>query len=169
MKRLYFLVPTVASAEAIVTELKTEGVTEDDIHVLAKQAEALEHLPEASLAQHSDIWAALQRGVAVGGTTGLLAGLAALAFPPAGIVIGGGAVFLSTALGASIGAWAASLIGVSVPNTHLQEYEAAIEQGQILMLVDVPDSRVDPIREIIIGHHPEAEIRQVESTYSNAT
>ena len=43
-------------------------------------------------------------------------------------------------------------------NHSLDSFQQAIEQGEILLLVDVPKSRVDEIKSLILQHHPEASI-----------
>lgn len=166
MRRLYFLVPDVESAKQIVDELLLARIEERNIHVVAKDHHALEvaHLPEAGLFEESDFVPALERGLAVGGATGLLAGVAAVTFPPAGLVLGGGAILATSLLGAGLGAWVASMIGVSVPNTQLQKFHDALEQGQLLMLIDVPKDRTDEITELVRSHHPEAKIQGTEPT-----
>lgn len=166
MKRLYFLIPTVDSATLIVNELLLARIEERHIHIVARDHALLEraHLPEANLFQESDFIPALERGLAVGGVTGLLAGVAAVTFPPAGLVLGGGAVLATSLLGAGLGAWAASMIGVSAPNTQLTRFEQALAQGQLLMLIDVPKSRVEEITELVHSHHPEAQVEGIEPT-----
>ena len=59
---------------------------------MAKDSVTLDQLPKASLLEESDFVPALKRGAAAGGGVGLLAGLAAVTFPPAGIALGGGAL-----------------------------------------------------------------------------
>ncbi|HXH02609.1 MAG TPA: DUF1269 domain-containing protein [Candidatus Competibacteraceae bacterium] len=166
MKRLYFLVPDVDSARKIVDELLLARIEERHIHIVAKDHTALEqaHLPEAGLFEESDFVPALERGLAVGGATGLLAGITAVTFPPAGLVLGGGAILATSLLGAGLGAWVASMIGVSVPNTQLDQFQHAIDAGQLLMMVDVPKARVGEITELIKTHHPEAEVKGAEPT-----
>jgi hypothetical protein len=132
--------------------------------VIAKEGVALEDLPEASLLQKSDFVPAVERGLALGGATGALAGLAALAFPPAGLVLGGGAVLSIALAGAGMGAWLSGMIGMDVANSQLKTFEAGLESGQLLMLVDVPKSRVDEIDTLVKQHHPEAEIGGTEPT-----
>ena len=68
-------------------------------------------------------------------------------------------------LGAGLGAWISSMIGVSVPNTQLKKFEKAIESGQLLMLIDVPKHRIDEITQLIKSHHPEAEVEGTEPTF----
>ena len=160
-KRLYFVIPTIESAKKIVDELLLARIEERHIHIVAKDHIPLQkaHLPEAGLFEESDFVPALERGLTVGGATGLLAGvgIAAMTFPPAGLVLGGGAILLATSvLGAGLGAWVASMIGVSIPNSHLKQFEEAIERGELLMLVDVHYDRADEITDLIKSHHPEA-------------
>jgi hypothetical protein len=160
--RLYFLVPDVGQAREIVRELLLARIEERHIHIVAREGTPLEELPEAGLFQSSDIVKAAERGVTAGGATGLLAGLVAVAFPPAGLVMGGGAVLISTLAGAGIGAWAATLIGASLPNTELERYERAVAEGQILMLIDVPKERAQEIGELVRRHHPDATIADTD-------
>jgi hypothetical protein len=166
MRRLYFLVPTVESASQIVDELLLARVDERHIHIAAKDHHALEEakLPEANLLQESDFIPALERGLAVGGATGLLAGIVAVSFPPAGLLLGGGAILGMSLAGAGVGAWVSSMIGSDVPNSQLKEFEQAIAGGQLLMMIDVPKARVEAITELVKKHHPEAEIEGTEPT-----
>ena len=167
MRRLYFLAPSVESARQIVDELLLTHVEERRIHIVSKDHGALERaeLPEAGLLQESDFVPALERGLAVGGATGLVAGIAAVTFPPAGLILGGGAILATSLLGAGLGAWVSSMIGISVPNSQLDKFQEAIQDGQLLMIVDVPKSRVDAVTDIIKRHHPEAQVGGTEPTF----
>ena len=73
--------------------------------MLAKRGTPLEDLPEASLLQKSDFIPAVQRGLALGGATGMLAGLVALALPAAPLVVAGGVLLAASLAGAGVGAW----------------------------------------------------------------
>ncbi len=165
MRRLYFLVPTLDSATQIVDELLLARVEERHIHIAAKDHHALEekNLPEANLLQESDFVPALERGLAVGGATGLLAGIVAV-ITPTGLALAGGAILGLALAGAGVGAWVSSMIGADVPNTQLKEFQAAIDEGQLLFMIDVPKARVDEISELVKKHHPEAEIEGTEPT-----
>lgn len=164
MRRIYFLLPDEHSAQTIVNELLLMRVEWRHIHMIANHNVPLKDLPEATLAQRSDLLPALARGTAAGGLTGMLAGLVALAFPPAGLTIAGGAVVGITLCGAGFGAWTATMIGVDVPNTRLRRFEQAIEKGELLMMIDVAKDRVEEIEEMIRSHHAEAEIRGTDPT-----
>lgn len=164
MKRLYFLAPNVRIASNIVNELLLARIEERHIHVIAKEGIPLGHLPEAGLLEKSDFYPALQRGLAVGGVTGVLAGLLAVTFPPAGLTLGGGAVLATALAGSGFGAWFSTMIGTDVPNTRHERFRAAIERGELLMLVDVPKSRVAEIESLVKKHHRSVEIEGVEPT-----
>jgi hypothetical protein len=165
MRRLYFLIPTIESAKKTVDELLLSRIDERHIHIAARDHHALyeANLPEANLLQESDFVPAVERGLAIGGATGILAGLAAITLP-VGLALGGGAVLGIGLAGAGAGAWVSSMIGISAPNSRLKEFETAIEQGELLMMVDVQKSRVDEITDLIRKHHPEAEIEGTEPT-----
>lgn len=162
LRRIYFLVPTVAEARAIVDELLLARIEERHLHVVAREGTALEDLPEAKVAQSSDLVPALQRGVAAGGLAGLLAGALAVTFPPAGLVLGGGALLGLTAFGAGFGAWMSSMVGVGLPNSRIEEYQQAIEGGQLLLMVDVHRDRVEEVEGLVTRHHPQAELEGVD-------
>lgn len=165
MRRLYFMIPDVHSAKTIIDELLLARIEERRLHLVAKDHSELEKekLPEASLLQESDFVPALERGLALGGATGLVAGLAAVILPT-GLILGGGAVLGTSLLGAGLGAWISSMIGISAPNSRLKRFEEEIDTGQILLLIDVPKSRVEEIIELVEKHHPEAHIEGTEPT-----
>jgi hypothetical protein len=164
MRRLYFLVPNVENTRKIVDELLLARVEERHIHIVAKEGTPMEDLPQAGLMEKGDFIPALERGAAIGGATGALAGLVAVTFPPAGLVLGGGAVLATALAGAGIGGWASSMIGVDAPNSQIEEFEEAIKQGKLLMMVDVPKDKVDAISDLVKKHHPTAEIDGTEPT-----
>jgi len=164
MKRLYFLVPSVASAKKMVDHLLLARIEERHMHVLAKRGTPLESLPEASFMQKTDFVAGTQRGLALGGVVGTLGGLVAVSLPPAGPVIAGGIILGSALAGAGIGAWLSGMVGMNIGNTRLKRFEEAIEQGQLLMMIDVPRDRVDEIRAVIRKQDPEAHVEGTEPT-----
>jgi hypothetical protein len=164
MRRLYFLVPDTTMAKAIVDDSLRARITWRHIHVLANHSVALEQLPEASLLQSSDVVHALERGVALGGATGALLGLVALALPPAELAIAGGAVVALTLAGAGFGAWTAAMIGVNETNARLERFRGAIRDGQLLIMADVPGSREQEIEQMVAQHFPKADLEGAEPT-----
>jgi len=162
MRRLYFLLPDMTVTQKVVDELLLARIEERHIHVIAREGTPLKNLPEASLVQKSDFVPAMERGIALGGATGVVAGLAALAMP--GIVIAGGALLAMGLAGAGMGAWLGGMIGMDVENSHIKKFHDSIEAGQILILVDVAKSRADEIEKAVQQHHPDAEFEGTEPT-----
>ncbi len=156
------MVPDINTANTVVDELLLKRVDEHHIHVVAKEGTPMGDLPEANLLQKSDFIPAMERGLAVGGITGLLAGLAAMTFPPAGLVLAGGAVLGTSLAGAGIGAWISGMIGMDVPNTQIEKFEGAIEKGEVLMMIDIPKTRVEEIEALVQQHHPDADMGGTE-------
>lgn len=162
MRRLYFVMPGVETAKRVVGEFLLARVEERYIHVVAKEGTPIENLPEAGHVEKSNLIPALQRGIAIGGATGLLAGLVAVAFPPAGLIFGGGPLLATTLASAGIGGWLSAIIGSGVPNTRIEGFRKAIEQGKLLMMVDIDKERIDEITGLVKKCCPDVEIYEDE-------
>ena len=121
-------------------------------------------LQEATFLQKSDFVHGAETGLAVGGGIGIVAGLVAIFFPPAGVDLQLVTILLTALVGAAFGAWASSMVASSIPNSRLRAFESAISAGHILMMVDVPSSRVHEIRDLVAAHHPEAMGSGIEPT-----
>lgn len=162
MRRLYFLMPDITSTHNLVNELLLSHVEERHIHVIAKDGTPMEDMPEASIFQKSDFVPAIEKGLTLGAITGVVCGLAAMTFPPAGLIIGGGAVFAMGAAGAGVGGLLSSMVGISIPSSRLKKFEEAVDKGEFLVLIDVIRTRVDEIEDLVKRHHPEADIEGTE-------
>lgn len=162
MRRLYFLVPDLATTHAVVGGLRSAGVKEGNIHVIAAPGTKMDDLPEAKLAEKSYLLAALKKGAEYGGTMGLLVGLAALNLP--GVVLAGGALLAMGLAGAGMGACLGCMIGADKENVHVKEVESAIVKGQLLVLVDVPRERTAEFEALIRQHYPEVRLEATEPT-----
>lgn len=161
MKRIYFLIPNIEITKKVVDDLLLARVNEGHIHVLAKRDTPLDDLPAASFLQKSDFIPALAQGMAVGGLVGIAFGLAAVlllgSFKLNGIM-----VLVSALLGAGFGAWVASMVGSSIGNRRLTQFAQAIENGEFLMMVDVPSKRIEGVEQMVKNHHPRAVYEGVE-------
>jgi hypothetical protein len=163
-RRLYFVVPHLGSARQIRDELLLNRIEDGHIHVMAKEGVALTGLHEASILQTSDFVHGAETGLAVGGGIGIVAGLVAVFFPPAGVNLQLVTILLTALVGAAFGAWVASMVASSIPNSRLKKFQPALDAGQILMLVDAPSGRVNEITRLVNAHHPEAKSSGVEPT-----
>lgn len=161
MRRLCFLSPDVAHAEKVVQDLRDNGVEEQHIYVIAGPDVPLGKLPDGG-PDDDDFLPAFERGVSMGGAAGLLFGLGALAFPPAGFVIGGGGVLLIGMMSASLGGLLTGIAGAAYPNTRLNAFEHEIQLGKILVMVDVPKNRIVHFNNLIQQLDPAVEIEGFE-------
>jgi len=155
-RRLYFVLPDLASAKQIVNDLLLARIEDRHMHFHAKDGVSLDGLHQANLFQTSDIVHGAESGLVVGGVAGVMAGIAVMLFPPTGVSMQLVTVLISAVLGSVFGVWVSSMIASSVPNSRLRQYERDIEAGKILLMVDVPASRVAEIRELFTIRHPEA-------------
>lgn len=156
-RRVLYLMPDLSSTRKIMDDLLLARVEERHIHILARRGTPMEGLHEANVLQKSDIVHGLQLGLAIGAVLGCaLGGLVAMVFLQDDtlriIAILGVAV-----LGALFGGWVSSMVGSAIPNSRLKQFEAAIEAGKLLVLVDVPEHRVEEVRALLHRSHPEAE------------
>lgn len=160
MKRLYFLVPDIDNATQIVKALQEMGVVAEGMHVIVKDQEKLEmtQILEAGVFETTDILRALVRGAVAGGIVGLVAGILLVMFPPQEFTLGWGTVLGLTVFGILFGAWASSLIGISIPNPVVAKFERAVEAGGIMILVDVPVLKEGEVLAFIKTYHPETTV-----------
>ncbi|MGD2082696.1 MAG: DUF1269 domain-containing protein [Chromatiales bacterium] len=158
MRRLNVILPDVDHCKAVVAELREAGIPEEHMHVVANIAQPVEGLPEATVWERTELAHGIELGLGLGGAAGLLGGVLAVVFPPAGLVLGGGAVLASAAAGAGVGGVVSALLGSHEHNHDLDAFAQAIEAGRLLLMVDVPRRAVDSTRTLILMHHPEAEI-----------
>lgn len=161
MQRIYFLIPDIETCQAIVSELEQANIEEKHIHLVAAENASLDELPEASLLQKSDFLAAFERGIPLGAASGLLAGLVTI-IVPGGVAMGGGALLACIAAGAGVGSWMGSMVALDIPNSRHRDFQQAIERGEFLMLIDVAKDRVIEIENLVMLHHPNAELEKVE-------
>jgi hypothetical protein len=163
-RRLYFVLPDIEAAHRTADDLLLARVENRHLHVLARRGTDLGALHEANALQKTDLIHGAEIGLIIGGIGGFLIGLFVLLTPPQGVTIQLATVLATTLGGALIGAWIASLVGASVPNSRLKQYARDVEAGRILLMVDVPPARVDEIRALVHRRHPEASGGAMEPT-----
>jgi len=141
MKKLCFVVDDEPTAQDVLDDLRKVGLTDENFHVLAKDKKALESLPDAALIEEKDIVGGVVRSGIAGSTTGLVAGLVVATFPAAGLVAAGSAALIGALGGGSFGMWVGVMIGSSVPNSQLDEWQEFIDQGRFLIIVGTDEDK----------------------------
>ncbi len=163
-RRLYFLLPNLGSAIQTANDLLLARIEDSCMHFLAKRGMSLGQLHEANYLQKSDAVHGAELGFVIGGVGGFLLGIYVYLTPPEGITLQLVTVLISTVIGAIFGAWTASLVAMSVPNSRLKPFQKEIDTGKILLMVDVPPSRIQEIRDMVSRRHPEATAHGIEPT-----
>jgi hypothetical protein len=153
-RRCYFMLPDVASARAMLDQLLLARIEERYIHFLAKPETLPSDMPEANLFQRTDLVHGTEVGIFIGAVSGLLACCLMLVMPLARFETQVMSFALCGIGGALLGAWMSVRASTAIPNSHLEQYLNAISQGQVLLMLDLPDGRSGEIKELIYKSYP---------------
>lgn len=158
-RRLYFMLPDVKSAHIMFNDLLLARVNANNIHFLAKPGTPMADLPEASIAERTDLIEGWEVGMGLGTLVGFASGLVALMIPtwwytkPIPVSAN---ILICTLTGLLIGGLWTALAATNIPNTKLKKFEKKIAKGQVLMIVLAPFHRVQEVKNLVIEKHPEA-------------
>jgi len=143
---------TIEIAAAAVNDLVNAGFHRNSISVIAND-------PDEKYASYVDqdtssdgAAAGAGIGAAIGGLGGLLLGLGALAIPGIGPIIAAGPIVAALA-GAGVGAVTGGILGVlvdlGVPQESAEAYAESVRRGNVLVVAQVEDNRVDEATRIM--------------------
>jgi uncharacterized protein (TIGR02271 family) len=149
-KTVIGLFDTMDEAQQVVQTLINEGFRRDDISLVSRRDEGC--VTERGDDRTSGAAVGAGAGAALGGISGLLVGLGALAIPGIGPVIAAGPL-VTTLAGAGLGAAAGGIIGaltdVGVPEEEAHYYAEGVRRGGVLIVVDADDQRAARAAEIM--------------------
>jgi len=158
LRRIYWMLPDLASARATMNDLLMARIDYRHMHFVGREDSDMSGLHAANVLQTSDFVRSAEMGLIIGVSVGgLLGALVAVLYPIAGDEPQWGVAAVVTMAGALIGPWASSMIGISTPSERLKRFTPRIEQGQILLMVDVPVWRVEQIEARLRARHPDAQ------------
>ncbi|AZI44012.1 hypothetical protein EHF33_13885 [Deinococcus psychrotolerans] len=157
MTRITAAFSTEQQAQSAVDDLRTHGFTDAHLSILRSHGGHLEGKPPG------DVTEGTTKGAVAGAGVGVLVGLAALAIPGVGPLIGAGALVsalgtagASAAVGAAAGTALGGLSGAladagySADDAHY--YGEAVGRGDILVAVDADDAQVTQISDVLRSH-----------------
>jgi len=151
-QRLYFLLPDREHTLKLVNELVEHGVDVQHMHTLAGKGLSADGLPPSNPHQRTDFADRLEFW---GWRTNLgmffLAAIALLA-----MMIMQVGLWLLLPLAVMVATFVAGERFTHLPNAHLQEFRDALRHGEVLLMLDIPGSRVDEVEQRVQAHHPEA-------------
>jgi uncharacterized membrane protein YeaQ/YmgE (transglycosylase-associated protein family) len=154
---MYVTLPDVASARKLADDLLLARIEDRHMHFLARRGTDLSPLHECSYLEKTDAIPGAFKGAVIGGVLGIVVGALLVQFPmPDGRSMELITVLVAAIIGALLGAWISSMMGLQVPNTRLKPFYRDLDEGKVLLMLDVPSGRYQEVREIIARTHPEA-------------
>ncbi|APV49861.1 DUF1269 domain-containing protein [Betaproteobacteria bacterium GR16-43] len=162
--RMYVTLPDTQSAKRLADDLLLARIEDRHMHFLARRGTDLGPLHEASYLHKTDAVHGASVGLVVGGVMGVVLGLILVYFPPGGATLQLVTVLITAVIGGGLGAWVATMVGLQVPNSRLKGFEHDLDEGKVLLMLDVPSTRYEEVRSVIARTHPEAADRGNEPT-----
>ena len=151
-RRIFFAFPEPGQARSAVNELLAAGIPRTDIHAVALDPQAVADLPPATAAQQRDRTWSLE-------TTYWRANLALFFVALAGLLAAlyaGKPVLAILALGIMVLTFVTGeRFAVCVPHAHLDEQSVPLHHGEVVLMVDVPSSKVHDVEQAVSRRHPE--------------
>jgi len=143
---------SVTDAQRAVSALESEGISRDQISVIANK-NATGYESGEGVDKASDVVADAGIGAAIGGVGGLLLSVAgAITLPVIGPILAAGPI-AAALTGAGIGAAAGGLVGAltesGIPEEHAKYYAEGVRRGDVLVTVSADSSRIDRVRDIL--------------------
>lgn len=169
MKCIYYLAPTLSSAQRVARDLCSAGVDEYCVHIVTEDERGLStrRLHSANYLETLD----LIRDGYIGASIGLLAGWAGVGllhyFAPFGPNVPNMVYLELMAAAMLFGAWEGGLYGIASENTKLRTFRAQIESGQLLILIYVRRQQQVTVDSIIRQAHPEVVLAGIDAHFIN--
>ena len=161
-RRLYFMLPDVPSARKMLDTLLLARIEEKHMHFHARDGALPSDMPEASFIQKTDLIHGMESGMVIGAGAGLLGGVLLVMFPPDGLRLEVVAI-LATAIGGGLfGTWASGMAGAAIPNSRLKQFQPGIDQGQVLLMLDVPLRKIREVETLVERNNPRARFGGME-------
>jgi hypothetical protein len=151
-RRLYFLLPGREQALQVIEQLNKSGIKSENIHALSDRRTELSGLPTSTLKQVKDTASRLEN---ILWNANLISFMLALCTLVAMILtLNWGWWFLIPVI-TLVANFLAGLTICTVSNTQLGEFQNALDQGEILLMVDVAASRAAKVMAAVDYQTPE--------------
>ena len=166
-KTLTGLFATRSAADAAIEELKMQGISSNDVSVLAQETTVDTKVTKSATDKMAEgAGSGGVTGAAVGGLVGLLVGVGALAIPGIGALFIAGPIAAALGLtgaaattvggalsGALAGGLLGGLMGLGFSKDDAELYERRIKAGDILVAVSVHDATsADGVQKILANN-----------------
>ncbi|MGE5579176.1 MAG: hypothetical protein ACM3WU_03940 [Bacillota bacterium] len=140
---------SVDKAERAADDLRQKGFSSNEISVIAKEGSAKRGEGDRGReSMNQNISGGVTTGGTIGGATGLLAGIGALAIPGIGPIIAAGPI-AAALTGAVTGGIAGGLIDWGIPEESGRRYEEHVKEGKIVAAVKTSDEKIEDAADVL--------------------
>ena len=145
-KRNVFSAPDMSGATGCIRAAKAAGVEDADIALMVR-SDMSEMVPGIRRIAENDFNPGAVRGFLGGGAVGLVLGIVTMLIPALGVTFAGALAMVVG--GGLLGGWSMALVGSGFDGPIRKKFEHEIEQGQVLVVIDMPDEQAGPVTESV--------------------
>jgi uncharacterized membrane protein len=164
VKRVVGIFESEQEAIIAIEGLLAQGYDTQDICVVGKDLKNINHVSDETGVVAEETATGAITGGTIGGVTGLLVGVGALAIPGAGPIIAAGPIatsLIGAIAGAGLGGLAGALIGLGIPEEEAEYYGNSVKEGNILVLTKDSTNDRDILEPEPISHENGANIEEI--------
>lgn len=161
-RRLYYMLPDVDSSRKLFDKLLQARIEERHMRFWSRDGKLPDDMPEANFLHKTDLVHGTEMGLLIGACAGLIGGSLLVLFPLDGLHLQNVVILGAALVGAVFGAWASGMAAAAIPNSRMKNFRKGIEEGQVLLIVDVPYGKVEKVEQLIMERHPEAAFGGIE-------
>jgi len=154
MKRQYYISNDLKDLQLVEQELKSEGLSTPQIHVLSANDSEVEkhhlHAIEAVLKQ--DVVRSTRLGAVVGVIGAGLVFLIAYAFNWHTSIVGWLPFAFLAVVVLGFCTWVGGFIGIQVPHNQFKQFQHLIDKGEHVFFVDITDDQHELLEKVVESH-----------------
>lgn len=159
MRRLYYLIKNISSAESVSDDLHMVGITNNKFYILSKRNEkrlCCRHLHLTNPLHKSVIIHGAEKGGLLGLPIGILLALTMAFMPVFGVAANGVSMLFVVGFCVLCGCWMGGFIGVQTENYKIRRFHGYLEKGYHLIMVDVQGEQEKMVRKQMKENYPDA-------------
>jgi uncharacterized membrane protein len=164
VKKVVGIYESEQEAIEAIEGLISQGYDKQDICVVGKDLKNVTHVSDETGVVAEETATGALTGGTIGGVTGLLVGVGALAIPGAGPIIAAGPIatsLIGAIAGAGLGGLAGALIGLGISEEEAEYYGNSVKEGNILVLTKESSNDKDNFEPEPISHESGTNIEEI--------
>lgn len=169
MKCLYYLSPSLISAQGVSDDLHKAGISDWFIHVVSHDEAGLAraHLHSSNYLETLDIVREAIIGTLLGFMGGLIIALVIKLIDPFPIQLTFLAYLAVVVVCTMFGCWVGGLDGWAHKNRKIERFMADVEAGNHLILIYARQRQLEVVFDVMLAQHPEAKLVASDSRFMN--